>query len=298
MQNTAPLRFSRLALPLSAALAAAPFTAAAQESAVRWSSIGVGDARLLPAGGAAPGAQAGIHIRLGQGWKTYWRSPGEAGMPPSFDWSGSKNLRRADILWPAPKRFEDGGVMSVGYVDDILFPVSVVPEDPSKPVSLDVLVTFGVCKDICLPREARLSLSLSPRSDDNVAQGPHDALIARYLSRVPRMGEGDEPPALERAFLSGTAKSMRIVADVRVPPGERSTDLFAEADGVALALPVASGDARDDIQRFEVPISAEDAAHLLDKPVRYTIVSGGRAREAEQRLIEGPPAALQGSASP
>ncbi len=264
---------------------------------MRWSSIGVGDARLLAAGGAAPGAQAGIHIRLGQGWKTYWRSPGEAGMPPSFDWSGSKNLRRADILWPAPKRFEDGGVMSVGYIDDILFPVSVVPEDPSKPVSLDVHVTFGVCKDICLPREARLSLTLTPRGDDAV-QGQHDALIARYLSRVPRMGEGDEPPALERAFLSGTAKSMRIVVDVRVPPGERSTDLFAEADGVVLALPLARGSVQNDIQRFEVPISAEDAAQLLDKPIRYTIVLDGRAREAEQRLTEGAPAAFQGSASP
>ena len=74
-----------------------------------------------PAPASSPGGEAGgarlaaVEIALDRGFKTYWRHPGEAGLPPAFDWSGSANLAAVEVLWPAPRRFQDAGGVSYGY---------------------------------------------------------------------------------------------------------------------------------------------------------------------------------------
>ena len=74
--------------------------------------------------------RAGVEIRLERGWKTYWRYPGDAGVPPRFDWTGSENLASAAIRWPAPRLIVDEtGMKSIGYHDDVIFPVAIVPID-------------------------------------------------------------------------------------------------------------------------------------------------------------------------
>ncbi|HCX68676.1 MAG TPA: hypothetical protein DHK64_14410, partial [Rhodobiaceae bacterium] len=57
---------------------------------------------------------AGLHLELSKGWKTYWRSPGEVGIPPSIDWAGSENIENVEFLWPAPERFTAFGIENFG----------------------------------------------------------------------------------------------------------------------------------------------------------------------------------------
>jgi DsbC/DsbD-like thiol-disulfide interchange protein len=136
----------------------------------------------LVEGGAGVGsdALAGIEIELDPGFKTYWRHPGESGLPPSFDWRDSENLREAEVLWPAPSRFEDAGGVSYGYGDRVLLPVKVTATDATKPVRLALKLDYGVCRDICIPVSAEMKLDLVRKGPT-----PHRASIGEALARVP-----------------------------------------------------------------------------------------------------------------
>ena len=106
--------------------------------------------------------RSGIEIKLNPGWKTYWRYPGDSGVPPVFVFSKSENVESATVLFPAPKRFADGaGGHSIGYKTGVLFPVHVVPKDPAKPAVLRVKVDYAVCEKLCMPADANLELKLS-----------------------------------------------------------------------------------------------------------------------------------------
>ena len=98
------------------------------------------NARLIIAkNGVAPGASSlsiGLHLQLGKDWKTYWRSPGEIGIPPSIDWTGSENVANVDFLWPAPERFTAFGIENFGYHNEVVFPLWIRLSDPGEPVRL------------------------------------------------------------------------------------------------------------------------------------------------------------------
>ncbi len=107
-------------------------------------------------------ARAGIEIRLDPGWKTYWRYPGDSGVPPTLDFSGSENVKSVSAFWPAPERFADGaGGNSIGYVGDVVLPLRIVPDDASKLSSLHVKLGYAVCGKLCVPAQAELGLTLS-----------------------------------------------------------------------------------------------------------------------------------------
>src|SRR5690242_14733534 len=81
--------------------------------------------------------RSAVEIKLNPGWKTYWRYPGDSGVPPAFDFSKSENVKAATVLFPAPSRFPDGaGGNSIGYKGSVLLPIHVVPNDPKKPAVL------------------------------------------------------------------------------------------------------------------------------------------------------------------
>lgn len=94
---------------------------------------------------------AGLSLVLVPDWKTYWRTPGDAGIPPLFNWSGSDNVKSVRIHWPSPQVFHTNGMQSIGYHDAVVLPIEVTPRDPGKPVILHAQVDMGVCKDICVP---------------------------------------------------------------------------------------------------------------------------------------------------
>lgn len=114
--------------------------------------------------------QTAIEFDLSDGWKTYWRTPGPAGIPPSFDWGGSSNIADVEIDWPTPQVFDDYGLISIGYKDHIMLPVRITPIQPNVPINVELNFEFGVCSDICVPAAARFNTKLGNLPDEGVSE--------------------------------------------------------------------------------------------------------------------------------
>ena len=92
-----------------------------------------------------------VRISLAPGWKTYWRAPGDAGIPPQFQWDGSQNVATAQFHWPTPGVMNQNGLRSIGYDKDVVIPVELTVPDAGAPARLRGGVLIGVCQDICVP---------------------------------------------------------------------------------------------------------------------------------------------------
>ncbi|MEM9736589.1 MAG: protein-disulfide reductase DsbD domain-containing protein [Pseudomonadota bacterium] len=141
-------------LSLSAGLASAQSLVSTGQSFV--------EASLIPGETAPDGSRTmGLALDLAPGWKTYWRSPGEAGIPPRFDWEGSANLARIEVLWPAPGIYQSFGMTTIGYESDVVLPIRLEPEDASAPVLVSLALDLGVCREICVFERVELSATMS-----------------------------------------------------------------------------------------------------------------------------------------
>lgn len=135
---------------------------------------------VLPGWRAEDGKHmAALRIRLADGWKTYWRAPGDAGIPPSLNWKGSGNLAGVAFHWPVPDVFDAGGMRTIGYAHELILPMTLVSKDPGQPISLKGKVHLGVCQDVCMPMDAAVSVTLP--ADGRQAVGS----IKRALRRRP-----------------------------------------------------------------------------------------------------------------
>src|SRR6201981_4232001 len=100
---------NRALIGLAAAVFASSLPAAAgAEDASPWQSEGHSAVRVLAGSRSGAVLLGGIAFQLQSGWKTYWRNPGDSGVPPRFDFSKSDNIEAVTVLWPAPQKFEDG----------------------------------------------------------------------------------------------------------------------------------------------------------------------------------------------
>ena len=152
-------------LRVALAVAAVTFAGAAHaEDASPWSNDSRSSVRLL-AGANANGdtpLHAGIEMKLLSGWHTYWRYPGDSGVPPRFDFAGSGNLKSAKVLYPAPVLHSDEAGQTIGYEGSVVFPIEVTPKEPGKPVALKLKIDYAVCEKLCVPAEGSASLELAP----------------------------------------------------------------------------------------------------------------------------------------
>ena len=219
------------------------------------------------------GQMAALDLVLAPGWKTYWRSPGEAGIPPSFDWSASRNVKAVTLHWPAPAVFHSNGLQTIGYHDRLVLPVEVTPIDPSMPVTLSLRMELGVCDAICLPASLDLTTELS-------RPGLPDAGISAALTQVARpakaAGVGEVGCTVEPI-----ADGLRLTARVALPdPGREEVVAFETADPavwVAEAVTTRQGEALIAVTELVPP---EGAPFALDRSgVTVTILSGGGAIE-------------------
>jgi DsbC/DsbD-like thiol-disulfide interchange protein len=255
------------------------FPAAAQPSSSSPWDQGLHSRVRLIAGGM-DGARhlAGIEIALDPGFKTYWRTPGDSGLPPRFDWSRSENVAAVDLRWPAPTRQEDAGGVSYVYGGSVVLPLLVTPEDAAKPVRLSLAMEYGVCKDICIPARAEVSEALA-------GIGAHRAEIERALAAVPRpqpMGAQAETAVLGAERIASDKPAFRVT--VKAPDGGRPA-LFAEGPE-AWYLSTTPDDA--DPRRFTVTVEDGPKKASGPIPVRLTLVAGGQAVETEVRLDAAP----------
>jgi DsbC/DsbD-like thiol-disulfide interchange protein len=222
-----------------------------------------------------PTLLAGVQLRMNPGWKTYWKNPGDSGVPPSFDWSGSKNLKHAEVLYPAPHRFADAGGTAMGYDDEVVFPVKLTPEREGEPIVLKLAFDYGLCKDLCVPNDVILGLAL----DANTGKG--DALLLEaFLARVPKPAAPGIFPEVKgvEAKLDGDAPE--LVIDAVFSPGATGTDLFVDAGDVFVPVPLPLGPVADGEQRFAVSFaSPSESAAVKGKTLALTLVSNQGSTE-------------------
>lgn len=241
-----------------------------------WSAADRSQLRLLlsaPANGKLAG---GIEILLEPGWYTYWRNPGESGVPPVFDFSGSDNVADIEVLYPVPQRYDDGASVSLIYRDEVVFPLSVMPVAPGKPVTLRVAASFGVCREVCIPTEASSTVALPTPAVPDPLTG---ARLARYLALVPRAAEAGHFD-VEDVVVENDA----LLIDVRMPDSVYA-DLFSEAPaGWFIGQPAFVARA-DGVSRFRLPLAGRPRdASIAGQIFRFVAVSGGEAIEKEVEI--------------
>ena len=182
-------------------------------------------ARLIVAeAGIAPGSQflsAGLKIELEEGWKAYWRSPGEVGLPPEIDWEGSTNLESVDMLWPAPTRFRAFGIENFGYAKQVIFPLQLRLANSDRAAELKGLVDLLICSNVCIPERFELTLPV-PLGTGVDAKAATD--IATWAARVPVAGP-ESAIAVSGASLK---QDQALVVQMTRPSGWNNPDLFPE----------------------------------------------------------------------
>ena len=194
---------------------------------------GVGDIDIVP---------LGLEIRMAPGWKVYWRTPGEAGLPPVLDFSlsPSPNLN-ADMQWPAPKRFNAFGFENFGYEGHVIFPINLTGHIVGGLLQLNVGLEALACADICVPLAGDLALVVP---DGRSIPTIHARAIVEYAARVPRLADASGMAAsgpnlgiVDATFLDG---NVTINMPAGAPP---ITDAFIEGfDQIAFKAPIQQGD--------------------------------------------------------
>lgn len=268
-------------LPLVAALAllapvGVPSPAAAQ------ATDAVTSARLLPGWRMEDGTHmAALELRLAPGWKTYWRAPGDLGIPPRFDWRESQNLAGVEIRWPTPERIAQGADMTIGYSDMLILPLHVLARDSSRGVTLGGTVDIGVCRDICVPLTLRLDGDLSADAS------ARDGRIAAALADRPLTASEAGVRGVSCAVSPGRNGQLELRAELTLPPsgGPETAVIEAGDPDLWVAAPKLSREG-DHLVATTRLAHAEGRAFALDRSkLRLTILGAGRAVD-----IQGCPA--------
>jgi Disulphide bond corrector protein DsbC len=281
------------------------------EDVSRWDGDARSAVRLIA--GVRPNAvqlRAGIEIRLKRGWHTYWRYPGDSGVPPRFDFKASQNIKDVQVRFPAPQRLVEAGGVSIGYARDVILPLEITPEDAGKPVTLRLKLDYAVCEKLCVPAEAKAELGVSgsraameaalvaaegrvPKRLAAVAEGTPAPPASESFGRLGIMGGAAAPAAKDATTLAirsvrreaGPGKP-RVVVDVAAPAGA-TIDLFAEGPTPQWALPVPMpiDGAAAGLRRFAFELDgAPPGAGYDGLVVTLTAVSEREAIEAPFRL--------------
>lgn len=260
-------------------LAALGYGAPARAAAGPWLDQEQARLRLIAGNRTGKTVRVGLQFALQPGWKIYWRAPGDAGYPPTVDWSGSDNLAGAEMLWPVPHRFSLFGLETFGYSDEVVLPIDARTERSGEAARIRANVDYLVCEQICIPRQAMLSLDLPPGRSSSSREG---TLIDSYRALVP--GDGTAVGlSLREAVLTGDMEKpvLRVTARSQTP--FQTPDVLIEAPpGFSFGKP--KTDVRDGgtTAVVDLPVVSAPAQAVLEgKRLTLTITDGQRGMERE-----------------
>jgi DsbC/DsbD-like thiol-disulfide interchange protein len=223
--------------------------------------------------------RAGVEIKMEPGWKTYWRYPGDAGVPPRFDFSRSENLASAKVHYPAPHLYSDEAGNALGYKNDVIFPLRLTPKQPGKPVKLRVKLDYAICEKLCVPAQGSAELTLG------AGASAQDAALSAAEARVP------SPVSAAQAGLTvhrvNNAAKPLIMVDLKAPAG-KPVVLFVEGPTPEWALPIpkpapgaAPGHRQFGFELDGLPPGVDPKGHF---DLTFTVVEGDRALEIKSHL--------------
>ncbi len=223
--------------------------------------------------------RAGIEIKLEPGWHTYWRYPGDSGVPPRFDFSHSENVAAVSVSYPAPHLISDDLGNSLVYTNNVTFPLRVTPRQAGTPVKLSVKLDYAICEKLCVPAQGNAELTLTPGSS------AQDADLSAAEARVPK------PVPAEQLGLSvhrvNKAAKPLIMIDLKTPPG-KPVAIFVEGPTPEWALPIPKpapggeeGHRQFGFELDGLPPGVDPKGHF---DLTFTVVEGEQAYEIKTRL--------------
>ena len=272
-------------VPIRAGLSAAVLVlsasaqARAQDSSP-WQKDGHSAVRLLAGSRSGAVLLGGIAFQLQPGWHTYWRNPGNSGVPPRIDFARSENIEAVTILWPAPVKFDDGaGGTSLGYLKQVVLPLRIVTKNADKPVTLRADINYAVCEKICIPVEASAELAFT-----SVAS-TEDVALSAALDTVPKPATIGDPNPLTVRDVKREGKNS-VLVDVAAPDSTE-VNLFVEGPTPDWALPVPKllAHGPPGVKRFAFDLDGlPPGANPDGAALKLTLVGGERAYEFNVNL--------------
>ena len=232
-------------------------------------------------------AWLGVRVALGSGWKTYWKSPGEAGLPPEFDWAQSSNLKGAEIQWPAPRRMTILGVETIGYTHEVVFPVRIQINDPQRETRLRLKLTVYACSTICVREDRDLTAIIFPGSDDPAAQSAIDG----WRGKVPQSTSNVlTVTSLER--IASDPPHLRI--NVASTSPLEDIDVFVESDPAVYADRPQIETGANGGASLTVAFPSQSAAAIRAQSLSATVVAGDNSVVAVSPAETSKPATSAG----
>ncbi|CTQ49746.1 protein-disulfide reductase DsbD family protein [Jannaschia donghaensis] len=253
--------------------------AAATSDVVRGNAV---EGRLMSVeNGVGPGGatvSAGLHVVLDDGWKTYWRSPGEVGLPPDLNWEGSRNIASVTLSYPAPTRFEAFDIQNFGYGEEVVYPLTVVLEEPGVPARLDLRANLLVCAEICVPETLEIALDLPAGGGIDARTA---ATLSDWIAKVPGTG-AQAGLMLQSVHLDETALTVLATSDTPFS----SPDIFPEhGDWASFGKPALTlADGGRTLHAILPVLSPGDG------PLTLTLTDGARAATLDATLSATAPA--------
>jgi DsbC/DsbD-like thiol-disulfide interchange protein len=266
-----------LALAAAFAILSLPAQAADQSA---WSDDMSSSMRLITAPAKAGELRAGVEIKLKPGWKTYWRYPGDSGVPPRFDFTGSDNLRTAKVLWPAPHAFNDETGTSIGYKDSVTFPLRVIPRDSAKPVTLKLKLDYAVCEKLCVPAQGKADVVIDNPGTAN------DATLSAAEASVPQPASAADAGLIAKR-VTRTIKPL-VMLEIAAPKIGAPYQVFVEGPTAEWAIPIPKGALGAPAGRRHFEFELDGVPPGVDPmgpfELTFTVVGGDKPIEVTTRL--------------
>jgi thiol:disulfide interchange protein DsbD len=181
---------------------------------------------VLSADTAKPGDTVwiGVDLKMEPGWHTYWKNPGEAGMPTKIAWQLPPGVTAGDIQWPLPEKLPPADVTTYGYSDEVmlLVPLKIGTNVPTGPITLTANLSWLECKDVCIPGKTTIEATLN--IGDETKQSANAAAIESWKAKVPAaldeaqwtvhawwetQASGDTRPLIIQFYQPASAKRLR-----------------------------------------------------------------------------------------
>jgi suppressor for copper-sensitivity B len=250
----------------------------------------IADDRPIVSRDGAEAVLLGLQFRMEPEWKIYWRTPGEAGFPPSADWRGSANLADTSMEWPVPHRFSLFGLETFGYEGEVIFPIVARRADDGQPLALEAEVKYLTCREICIPYDETVSLTLPAGGNATDGMG---GLIAHYRERVPDDIDQSDMELLS-ARLEGSLESPGLVVEVASANPFIDPDLLVEGPpAFSFGKPEVVLSPDGDKATLRLAVGRSSSAGVLEgKRLLLTITDGSRAAEAETIIRYADPTSL------
>lgn len=214
---------------------------------------------------------AALKLTLAPGWKTYWRAPGDAGIPPQIDFSDSTNVKSARFLWPVPEVFHQSGIRSIGYQDGVVVPVELQPDVIGQEIELTGMLDIGICDDICVPVRLDFDAAIMPG-------GARDSrIVAALVDRPMTVAEASVTAA--RCAVAAADDGIALTATLTMPSTGRTEDVVIET-----ADPYVWVSEPETTRRGNQLVATVDMVHSSGSPfaldrsaVRITVLGSDRA---------------------